>query len=167
MSTSKPKSGVEPSASLNRFTIGVVTDPVERVAIFGVRMLVFVEEQQVPAEEELDAYDETATHFYMSDNAPHIEPRGKIVATARLLNKGQGLGKIGRVAVLKEYRGMGNGASLMRFVETHARSAGYQRLALEAQCYAIPFYEGLGYIAEGEVFLDAGIEHRLMQKPLS
>ena len=53
---------------------------------------------------------------------------------------------------------------LMRFVEAQAHAAGFTELILEAQCYAIPFYEKLGYIAEGDIFLDCAIEHRLMRK---
>jgi len=136
----------------------------EREAVFAIRMTVFVEEQGVPAEEELDAYDVTAAHF-LARSVTDPTPSG-IVGTARLLDKGHGIGKIGRVAVLREYRGKGIGALLMRRIEQDARAAGYTELILEAQCYAIPFYEKLGYIAEGDIFLDCDIEHRLMRKSL-
>lgn len=138
---------------------GLVTTPEEREAVFALRMIVFVEEQQVPPEEELDAYDVTATHFLARDNAAN-----EIIGTARLVDKGNGTAKIGRVAVRQDWRGQGIGAVLMREVERHARTVGFRRLILDAQCYAIPFYEKLGYEAEGEIFLDANIEHRFMSK---
>ena len=146
----------------------VASTDAEREAIFSIRMKVFVDEQKVPPEEELDSYDLTALHFLISvkrlisDHAYEEEPL--IAGTARLIDKGEGTGKIGRVAVLKEFRGRGLGARLMRFIEAEATLRGFERLILEAQVSAISFYEKLGYVAEGEVFLDANIEHRLMKK---
>ncbi len=143
---------------------GVVHNAADRDAIFSVRMVVFVEEQAVPPEEELDAYDIAATHFYARLTGADTDQ--SIIATARLLDKGNGLAKIGRVAVLKPYRNQGIGFDLMRAVESHAAAVSFVEAALEAQVHAIPFYERLGYTAEGPVFLDAGIEHRLMKKRL-
>ena len=138
----------------------------EREAVFAVRMIVFVEEQNVPPSEELDALDVTATHFLArrADLAP--DDMGAIIGTARLIDKGERKAKIGRVAVLREHRGRGVGALLMRAVEDTARAQGFTYLALDAQCYAIPFYEKLGYAAQGDVFLDCDIEHRYMSKSL-
>lgn len=144
------------------YEAALVTTAAERETVFALRMVVFVEEQAVPPEEELDAYDLTATHFLLRRGGTP----GEIVGTARLLNKGDGTGKIGRVAILQAQRGKGLGVQLMRFVEATAKAQGYRRLNLDAQCYAIPFYEKLGYVAEGDIFLDAGIEHRFMSKAL-
>jgi predicted GNAT family N-acyltransferase len=147
------------------FEIGLVTLPADREAIFGVRIIVFVEEQAVPPEEELDHFDDSAIHFYVRlEDAGHLPER--IVATARVVDKGHGVAKIGRVAVLKEFRGRGIGFALMRYVENHAARVGFTEAMLEAQTHAIPFYKKLGYAAEGGIFLDAGIEHRLMRLPL-
>ncbi len=121
---------------------------------FSVRMTVFVDEQRVPPEEELDAFDATATHYLAEED-------GRIVGTARLLAKDAATGKIGRVAVLREHRGRGVGLALMRFVMEDAFDQ-YERLMLDAQVQVIPFYERLGFAAEGPVFLDAGIDHRRM-----
>ncbi|HLK58532.1 MAG TPA: GNAT family N-acetyltransferase [Chthonomonadaceae bacterium] len=145
------------------YEVAPVTTTEEREAVFAIRMLVFVEEQAVPPEEELDIYDLTAAHFLVRE-ATHTKDTGEIIATARLVDKGAGLGKIGRVAVLREHRGEGLGALLMRYVEEAARTQGFLQLILEAQLHAIPFYAKLGYVAEGDVYLDAGIEHRLMRK---
>jgi len=162
------------------YCAGVVTDRAELEAVYVVRMTVFVEEQKVPAEEELDAYDLTATHFAAwtvpigataipgAENAElYTSTKAQdVVGAARLVDKGDGVGKIGRVAVLAAHRGRGVGALLMEAAEAEALHKGFKRLMLEAQCYAIPFYEKLGYIAEGDVFLDCNIEHRLMTKKL-
>ena len=144
-----------------------VTTAQEREQIFAVRMTVFVEEQNVPPEEELDALDLTATHFLARLASVPPNDTHSIVGTARLIDKGEGVGKIGRVAVLREHRGRGVGNLLMQQIERYALEQNYAQLILEAQCQAIPFYEKLGYTAEGGVFLDAGIAHRLMRKTLT
>jgi predicted GNAT family N-acyltransferase len=121
----------------------------------NIRMQVFVGEQNVPAEEERDSYEETATHFLALWNC---EPAG----TARAIVKAPGLIKIGRVAVLPPYRKYGIGAALMREAQAEFPGASF---TLDAQLQAIPFYEKLGYTAQGPIFDDAGIPHRLMTKP--
>ncbi len=159
------------------YQVGIVHSNREREAVFAVRMVVFVEEQAVPPEEELDAFDLTATHFVAryigaqdasseSTLSAEEQETARVVGTARLLDKGEGKGKIGRVAVLKSHRGRGVGHLLMRAVEKVARERGFTYLVLEAQCYAIPFYEKLGYVAQGDIFLDCNIEHRYMSKSL-
>jgi predicted GNAT family N-acyltransferase len=153
-----------PTDNAAHYEAAPVTTFAEREAVFAIRMTVFVEEQAVPPEEELDAYDVSAAHFLARLST---DPRTSgIIGTARLLDKGHGVGKIGRVAVLREHRGQGVGALLMRRVEQAARANGYTELILEAQTHALPFYEKLGYVAEGDIFLDCNIEHRLMRKPL-
>ena len=153
------------SENSSRYEAAPVTSSAEREAVFAIRMTVFVEEQAVPPEEELDAYDVAAAHFLARLSTADPDPSG-IVGTARLIDKGHGTGKIGRVAVLREHRGRGVGALLMQRVEYSARAAGYTELILEAQTHALPFYEKLGYAAEGDIFLDCNIEHRLMRKSL-
>ena len=142
--------------------VGLVETPEERSAVFSIRLLVFVEEQHVPVEEELDAYDVTATHFLVRARRAGDPHSGTILGTARLIDKGKGIGKIGRVAVDAQYRGLGLGAALMQGIHRYARARGFCRIELEAQCHAIPFYEKLGYSAYGDIFLDANIEHRRM-----
>jgi predicted GNAT family N-acyltransferase len=146
--------------------IGLVETAGDLAAVFALRMLVFVEEQRVPVDEELDIDDVTATHFLVRACKSAFDEPGLIVATARLVDKGNGIGKIGRVAVVPGYRRKGLGAGLMQFIERYARVHHFRCLVLEAQCYAIPFYEKLGYIAEGAIFLDANIEHRNMSMAL-
>lgn len=149
-----------------RYRASLAAGVTERERLFAIRMSVFVEEQAVPPEEELDAYDEGAVHFLVRDLTLPIENPDGIVATARLLDKGGGRAKIGRVAVIKEHRGRGVGALLMHFIESFARHHGFTYLMLEAQLQALDFYTRLGYVAEGDIFLDANIEHKHMYKAL-
>jgi len=138
--------------------VTIVEAPADWDACYAIRKTVFVEEQAVPLELELDEYDDVATHFLLRNgDAP--------LATARLLDK-HGLAKIGRVAVLKEARGRGLGLVLMRAVLEEARRRGFTEAVLDSQTYAIPFYERLGFVAEGEEFDDAGIPHYLMRRRL-
>jgi predicted GNAT family N-acyltransferase len=126
-----------------------------------IRMEVFVDEQQVPPHLEPDEYDADALHLLTV-----VPETGEAVATARIVDKGQGLAKIGRVAVRKEWRGKHIGDSLMRFALETATASGFTMAALDAQTYVIPFYERLGFVAEGPVFDDAGIPHRHMRRTL-
>ena len=133
--------------------------PEDREACCNIRKAVFVEEQAVPLELEMDEYDGIATHFLMRD------AEQTPLATARLLDK-HGLAKIGRVAVRKEVRGLGLGLTLMQFVLDEARQRGFTEAVLDSQTYAIPFYTRLGFTAEGGEFDDAGIPHFLMRRNL-
>jgi predicted GNAT family N-acyltransferase len=119
-----------------------------------IRLRVFVAEQNVPEEEERDSYDESATHFLALWNC-------EAAGTARAIVKAPGRIKIGRVAVLAPYRKFGLGAALMQAVEAAFPGAVFQ---LDAQVQAMRFYERLGYVAEGPVFDENGIPHRLMLK---
>jgi predicted GNAT family N-acyltransferase len=148
------------------YEVGLAETVEERAAIFALRMVVFVEEQAVPPDEELDSYDLFATHFLVRLTDSSLSEEEGIIGTARLVDRGGGVGKVGRVAVRRDHRGRGIGARLMRFIEETARAGGFCRLVLDAQRSAIPFYAKLGYLAEGDVFLDAGIEHRCMGKDL-
>ena len=92
---------------------------------------------------------------------------GSPIATGRLLFEGgPGHGHIGRIAVLEEHRRRGHGRAIMLALHREARSRDVRLLTLAAQLHALGFYERLGYVARGEVFLDAGIEHRWMDLEL-
>lgn len=145
------------------FEITRVGTPADLAAALAVRTRVFVEEQHVPVEEEIDHHD--AEPWTRSD-VLHVIGRldGTVIATARLLLETHdgGYPHIGRVAVLAEHRGHGYGRALMRALQDEARALGFLGVTLAAQTHAVPFYEGLGYVARGPVYLDAGIEHRDM-----
>jgi predicted GNAT family N-acyltransferase len=121
-----------------------------------IRTLVFVDEQRVPAEMELDEFDPRSIH------ALAYAGEARAVATGRLLPDGH----IGRMAVLKAWRGQGiGGAILERLVET-ARARGEREVALSAQTQALAFYRHHGFVAEGAIYLDAGIPHQNMRRRL-
>ena len=156
------------------YRVSVVTTPEEMQEALAVRRAVFIEEQRIDEDEEIDRYDgDPAT----VTDAVHVLGRldGRPVATARLLldqpeewallatgTATRTYPHIGRVAVLKEQRGRYWGVGVMEALHQEARRRGYGGATLGAQEYAVGFYAKLGYVARGDVFLDAGIEHRWM-----
>ncbi|WP_339769106.1 GNAT family N-acetyltransferase [uncultured Pseudosulfitobacter sp.] len=128
-------------------------------ACHALRRTVFIEEQQVPEADEIDDLDDDALHILATD-------AGRPVGSARIILLDD-TAKIGRVCVLKDQRGTGLGAALIRAALEVARDqAGVTRAKLGSQEYAIPFYEKLGFSAYGPVYLDAGIRHRDMELTL-
>lgn len=123
------------------------------------RREVFVSEQRVPLELEIDEMDETALHFLLL-----LE--GEAAATLRLLPCGNRV-KIGRVAVRRGLRSMGLGTLLMKRAIEQAIRDGFSEAVLDAQLDSMPFYARLGFSAEGDVFMDAGIPHRAMRLKLA
>lgn len=120
-----------------------------------IRVKVFVEEQNVPIEEEHDCYDEVAQHF-------GVFKSNQLIGTGRLVLQSRG-GKIGRIAILPKHRGKGFGSGLIKTIINTGRAQGIQEFELGAQLQALDFYTQLGFIAEGDVFLDGGIPHRTMR----
>lgn len=125
--------------------------------ILALRHEVFVLEQDVPLHEEQDGLDDKAVHFLASvDGTP--------VGTCRILIKGD-TGKIGRICVLKSQRGTGCGASLVRSALAYLSTLPeVSRALLGSQEHAIGFYERLGFSAFGQIYMDAGIPHRDMER---
>jgi predicted GNAT family N-acyltransferase len=121
-----------------------------------IRFVVFVDEQKVPAEIEIDEWDEPSLHAVARD------AQGKAVGTGRLLPDGH----IGRMAVLAQARGAGVGSLLLIALAEVARERGHTELVLSAQTHAIPFYRRHGFVEEGAVYDDAGIPHQLMRRRL-
>lgn len=113
-----------------------------------IRTEVFIQEQNIAATDEWDAEDEKSLHFIMYDQQ-------QAIATARL----RGNNSIGRVAVLKNYRGRGMGLQLMQYIIVVARAEQRAFLKLSAQVHALGFYENLGFQTEGETYLDCDIPH--------
>ena len=127
-----------------------------RQALSAVRRAVFIEEQGVPEALEWDGRDARALHLLAED------AQGNPIGTARLLDDG----RIGRMAVLSSWRGHGVGQALLGRALDLARRQGVASVHLDAQVTAIGFYRRSGFVAYGEVFLDAGIPHRSMKMPL-
>ena len=126
---------------------------------YEIRKAVFVREQGVPVENEIDQFESSATHVigYDEQHSPF--------ATGRFRPYQNGA-KIERVAILPTHRKSGYGKALMLFIEEAAKNRGYQALSLNAQCHAQRFYESLGYKASGDIFLEENIEHILMNKTI-
>lgn len=124
------------------------------------RVKVFVEEQGVSLEEEIDEYDDLSR-----EDVIHIAAiKDKtVLGTARFIIKGNEY-KIGRVAVDKSSRGLNVGSELLKYIEKQAMNNGIHKMILGAQISAMPFYEKLGYTSYGEIFDDAGIDHLMMEK---
>lgn len=127
-----------------------------RGAATAIRERVFVLEQNVPADLELDEFDAVSLHA-LARGAD-----GEAIGTARLLPDAH----IGRMAVVAGARGRGVGSRLLLALIEAARARGEREVLLNAQTHAIPFYARFGFVAEGEEFDDAGIPHRSMRKPL-
>ncbi|WP_458688683.1 GNAT family N-acetyltransferase [Nocardia tengchongensis] len=126
---------------------------------YAVRLKVFVAEQGVPEEIEIDELDQVADHFLGRLD-------GKPAGAARLLVR-DGIGVLGRLAVLAETRGTGLGVALVRAIEERARARGLGAIELHSQTHAVGFYEKLGYRTFGEIGMDAGIPHIWMRRSLT
>ena len=129
----------------------------------SIRRAVFIDEQHVSEDEEIDEFDRDGGWLgEVVQMTGYLG--GKPVVTGRLMPDAtaDADAHIGRVAVLQELRRAGYGMHLMLALHDAARKQGYSKLRLGAQLHAITFYECLGYVATGDVFLDANIEHRRM-----
>lgn len=124
----------------------------DRDTLSHIRQKVFIKEQRVPADMEWDEFDETSTHYLVTQD-------DLSVATARLKPDGQ----IGRMAVLPEFRNKGIGNELLKFVLIDADNQNIKKIYLHAQVKAISFYERQGFVTDGEVFYEAGIPHQVMR----
>ncbi len=141
------------TSHFNQVKITQVTWSQAQNDLRGIRTEVFIDEQYVPIDLEWDGLDQTAQHLLAMDyaNTP--------IACARLL----GDGSIGRMAVLKTWRGRGVGSALLsRAIDIHQQQ-GVQIIKLSAQMHAITFYEYAGFVVCSQPYLDANILHVDMQ----
>ena len=136
-------------------------DAREREAAMALRHEVFVSEQGVPPDEEIDAADASALHLVAVDDAGQA-----VVGTCRLVDDGDGIMRVGRLCVHASGRRRGVAAGLLGEAEREARAAGARILAMHAQTHALALYESLGYEPRGERFDEVGIEHLAMEKRL-
>jgi predicted GNAT family N-acyltransferase len=123
-----------------------------RVEASRIRLLVFVEEQRVPPEIEMDANDAVSVHALACED-------GTAVGTGRLLPDGH----IGRMAVLREYRARGVGGAILERLIAEARRRGLREVLLSAQTHALEFYRKHGFAPTGGVYMEAGIPHQAMR----
>ena len=126
-----------------------------RDRIIGLRLKVFVEEQEVDPKLESDGIDPDCIHAIALDGA-------KVIACGRMQDDGH----ISRVAVEKSHRHQGIGKSIMATLHQEAKRRGIKELWLGSQVSATPFYENLGYTTHGEIFVEANIDHIKMVKTL-
>ncbi|MBU3617067.1 GNAT family N-acetyltransferase [Polynucleobacter sp. JS-Polo-80-F4] len=122
---------------------------------FLVRQEVFIQEQRVPAELELDEFDPLAAHALA-----YLD--GSCIGTGRLVDLGKGQAQIGRMAVLAPFRNQGIGKQILETLITLAKVQEAKSIILHSQVIAIPFYEKLGFQAQGSIYEEAGIPHRNM-----
>ena len=120
-----------------------------------IRFTVFVEEQRVPREIELDEHDSQSIHVIAYEGS-------QAVGTARLLPDGH----IGRMAVLKEWRGRGIGGLMLTRLIERAKQRGDREVVLSAQIHAAAFYAAHGFVAHGDEYMEAGIRHQKMRRRL-
>ena len=137
-------------------SIRILPWPAAHVGAMRVREAVFVVEQCVPAEIERDEWDPRCDH------ALAFEPGGGVVGTGRLLPDGH----VGRMAVLREWRGQGVGGRILVALVERAAERGMTRLVLNAQTHAVPFYSSYGFAVFGDEFIEAGIPHVAMVRDL-
>jgi predicted GNAT family N-acyltransferase len=121
-----------------------------------IRTTVFVGEQNVPPELEMDGRDGECTHALAESSA------GEPIGTGRLMPDG----RIGRMAVLASWRGRRVGAAILEALMAEARRRGFRETYLHAQSHASAFYARHGYVAEGDEYLEAGIPHIGMRAKL-
>ena len=130
--------------------VRVVDWETETLTLRNIRTTVFILEQQVPVDLEWDEFDIISTHFLVFNN------HGEAVGTGRLLPDGH----IGRMAVLKEWRGKGYGCAMLKKILEELRGRQMQKAMLNAQINAVKFYEKFGFQqVSAEKFFEAGIPH--------
>jgi predicted GNAT family N-acyltransferase len=141
------------------FTIEIAdwANDADRDACSAVREQVFIVEQQVPPDDEWDAFDATSRHVLARDAA------GKPIGTGRLTPDGM----IGRMAVLHDWRGKQVGAAILGTLLEQARALAYAAIELHAQVQAVPFYEKSGFATYGDEFVECDIKHVHMRLQLA
>lgn len=138
--------------------IKIATNQEEINQAIQIRKTVFIDEQHVPVEVELDEHDKNATHF-----VGYLE--GVPIVASRLRFTDQ-YGKLERICVLGSYRGQSYGKKIIDNMEQEIKKHDIFKAKLNAQTHALSFYESLGYSIVSEEFLDAGIPHMTMLKNL-
>ncbi|MFC2069753.1 GNAT family N-acetyltransferase [Chloroflexota bacterium] len=124
-----------------------------------VRRQVFIKEQGIPEEIELDECDKGALHIVVKDG-------DSVIATARASFPTDGLAKIERMAVLRDFRRRGIGERIVSFLSEEFRKRKVKQIVLHAQYAVVDFYRSCGFEETGEPFLEAGIKHIKMHKKI-
>jgi len=133
----------------NPFTVSLVSWHDGEPLLRAVRETVFIREQGIPEELEWDGLDEDCRH------ALALSLQGEAIGCGRMLASGH----IGRIAVLPQWREQRLGTAIMETLLAEASAQGLSRVDVDAQTQALPFYRSLGFVEQGEVFMDAGLPH--------
>ncbi len=144
---------------MNKISLKLIENDAELEEAFAIRQTVFVEEQNVDEDIEYDGQDSEAVHMV-------VKKDNRAIGTARVRFPNEGVAKVERMAILKQYRRQGIGKSIMSFLDNELRTRYIEYVYLHAQCIATAFYESCGYTATGPTFWEAGIEHVKMEKRL-
>ena len=138
------------------FTVSLVCWHDGEPLLKSIREAVFIREQGVPPELEWDELDESCRH------ALAISHQGDAIGCGRMLANGH----IGRIAVLPQWRKKKIGTAIMEALLDYARSHDYEQVDVDAQTYAVLFYQGFGFVEKGKMFMDAGLPHIKMNLKL-
>lgn len=142
--------------AISPWTIRIADWQHDGAILRAIREQVFIHEQSVPVELEWDEHDAHCLHLLA------INTQGQAIGTARLVSGCH----IGRMAVLKAWRGQGAGSALLQRLLDEVRKGGKSQAILHAQIHAVPFYAAFGFTPSGNEFMDAGIPHVTMICPL-
>jgi predicted GNAT family N-acyltransferase len=137
-----------------------IATPAEVDEALELRRRVFVGQQGVTLEADRDGRDPEALHVVA------VDADGRVVGTCRLVFD-DGIARLGRMAVEDDLRGRGIGAAILERAEAESRAEGAHRIRLHAQTIARSLYERAGFEVQGTVFLEEGIPHLTMEKPLA
>lgn len=144
---------------MGKFNYKLVTNDGELKAAFAVRTQVFVDEQGISADLELDEHDSEALHMVVKDG-------DKVIGTARVLFLANNQAKLERMAILKPFRCKGIGRRIISFLSEELRNRQVEQVVLHAQYPVVAFYESCGFEKSGSPFWEAGIKHIKMQRLL-
>ena len=136
---------------MNSLKIKEVNNKYDLEKVIEIRKNVFIKEQNVPLEIEIDGLDPEAEHFiaYLDD---------KPIGCARIRTN-KNYVKLERIAILKKHRGKGFGTVLTKFLIDYCRNENFGEIILHSQTYVVDFYKKLGFKIRGKPFFEADIEH--------
>jgi predicted GNAT family N-acyltransferase len=143
------------------YLVRFASTPADLDAGYKLRRDVFETEQNIPRPLDRDPFD------YAADHVVAYDEQGRCVGTGRVVRVDSRTAQIGRMAVAKEVRCHGVGAKVLEALERMARLRGISELTVNSQLPAEAFYKNRGFVRFGEAFLDQGVPHVLMKKPLA
>ncbi len=144
---------------MNKLCYKIVESGQELKEAFLVRKKVFVEEQGISEDIELDSHDDEALHMVVKDGE-------RVIGTARVLFSSPNVAKIERMAILRPFRRKGIGSGIVSFLNEELRNRQISKVVLHAQHSAIAFYKSCGFVESGTPFYEAGITHLRMEMEL-